>query len=209
LRLRKEPNPTRTQWIGAGIVGALLVGGGNGLVVFAEQWVASGTTAVMIAASPLWTALMMGMMGRWPTRMEWTGLGIGFAGVILLNLGNGLWATPIGAAALLISPMCWAFGSSLSGQGRVSLPKGLMASAVQMIVGGVVALIVALLLGERMHGLPTLQATGALAYLIFIGAIVGYSSYGYLLRSSASRACHQLRLCQPDGRRLPGSHASG
>jgi drug/metabolite transporter (DMT)-like permease len=182
LRLGKAANPTRAQWIGAGIVGILLVVGGNGLVSFSEQWVASGTVAVMIAASPLWTALAMGLMGRWPTRLEWLGLGIGFAGVILLNLNNGLWATPLGALALLFSPICWAFGSALSGRGKVSLPPGLMTSAVQMIVGGVVALVIALLLGERMHGLPTLHAASALAYLILIGSIVAYSAYGYLLR---------------------------
>jgi drug/metabolite transporter (DMT)-like permease len=151
------------------------------LAVVSEQWVASGTVAVMIAATPLWTALIVGLLGRWPTRSEWAGLAVGFAGVILLNLGNNMWAAPLGALALLISPLCWAIGSALSGMGRVAVPKGLMGSAVQMIVGGVIALGIALITGERFHSLPTLRAMGALLYLIVFGALIGYCAYGYLL----------------------------
>src|SRR5690349_3477212 len=86
LRLRGTPTPTRTQWGGAAIIGVLLLAGGNGGVAFAEQWVASGLAAVALAAIPLWTALLFGLMGRWPTRLEWLGLVLGFIGVILLNL---------------------------------------------------------------------------------------------------------------------------
>lgn len=180
LRARGTPAPTRAQWIGAAIVGTLLLGGGNGGVAFAEQWVASGLAAVGIAAVPLWTALLFGLMGRWPTRMEWLGLGLGFIGVILLNLENGVWANPIGAIVLLLAPMCWALGTALST--RVSLPAGFMASASQMLVGGSVLLIAGLLLGERMKGLPSIQGLEVMAFLIVCGSLVAFSAYGYLLR---------------------------
>src|SRR6266702_423984 len=77
LRIRKHAAPTRAQWLGAGLIGLLLVAVGNGGVSFAEQWVASGLAAVMVAATPLWTALFIGLQGRWPTRLEWVGLGLG------------------------------------------------------------------------------------------------------------------------------------
>jgi drug/metabolite transporter (DMT)-like permease len=180
LRLRRNPVPTRAQWGGAALVGILLVAGGNGGVSFAEQWVASGIAAVAIAATPLWLSLIMGLMGRWPTRGEWLGLLLGLAGVFLLNMEHGLWVNPIGAIALLLAPLCWSLGSALST--RVSMPAGLMSSAVQMLAGGLLMLLVGLLSGERFAHWPSARSLLAMAYLILFGAIVAYSAYGYVLR---------------------------
>ncbi len=180
LRVRGTPAPNRTQWLGSALVGILLLAGGNGGVAFAEQWVATGISAVGIAAVTLWAALAFGLMGRWPTRIEWCGLGLGFAGVLLLNLENGLWTNPLGAISLLLAPMCWALGSALST--RVTMPSGLMASAAQMLIGGSILLIGGLLLGERVHGLPTIQALEAMAFLVIFGSFIAFSAYGYLLR---------------------------
>ena len=181
LRMRGTVAPTRKQWLGSALIGILLLAGGNGGVSFAEQWVSSGLAAVGIAAVPLWAALFIGLLGRWPKRIEWLGLSLGFVGVILLNLTNGVWANPIGAIALLLAPICWALGSALSG--RVALPAGLMASASQMIVGGVFLLVLGLLLGERMHGLPTMNASLSMIFLILFGSLIAFSAYGYLLRN--------------------------
>src|SRR6266566_5544675 len=112
-------------------VGILLIGGGMGGVATAEQWVPSSVAAVCIATAPLWISLFAGLWGRWPVRSEWLGLCLGFIGVVLLNLGSGLWASPLGAIILLIAPVCWAFGSAWSH--HLQLPSGLMASATQML----------------------------------------------------------------------------
>jgi drug/metabolite transporter (DMT)-like permease len=180
LRLRGTPPPTRAQWPGVVIVGTLLLAGGNAGVGFAEQWIATGVAAIAIAAVPLWTAFFVGLMGRWPTRVEWIGLGLGFAGVVLLNLGNNMWANPLGAFVLLLCPVCWAAGTALSG--RVKLPSGLMSSASQMIVGGAASLVIGLLLGERMHSLPTVSSLEALAYLVIFGSLVAFCCFGYVIR---------------------------
>ena len=140
LRIRGVPNPNRSQWLGSTAVGILLIGGGMGGVATAEQWVPSSVAAVCIATAPLWISLFAGLWGRWPVRSEWLGLGLGFVGVVLLNLGSGLWASPLGAIILLISPMCWAFGSAWSH--HLQLPSGLMASAAQMLIGGVFVTII-------------------------------------------------------------------
>lgn len=180
LRVRGTPAPTRAQWAAAGLVGILLLGGGNGGVAFAEQWVGSGIAAVGIAAVPLWTALLIGLMGRWPTRLEWMGLGLGFLGVIFLNLEHGLWVSPIGAIALLLSPMCWALGTALST--RFTLPAGLMSSAAQMIIGGGALLVISQVLGERMTHFPNANSLWAMGFLILFGSLIAFSAYGYLLR---------------------------
>jgi len=103
LRLRKHALPTRKQWLTAIVVGGLLLVVGNGGVVFAEQWVSSGLAALALGAIPLWAAVFSGLFGRWPTRIEWFGLWLGFTGLVLLNLENGLHSNPIGAIVLLIA----------------------------------------------------------------------------------------------------------
>ncbi len=181
LRIRGVPAPNRSQWMGSAAVGVLLIGGGMGGVATAEQWVPSSVAAVCIATAPLWISLFAGLWGRWPVRAEWMGLALGFVGVVLLNLGSGLWTNPVGAVILLISPMCWAFGSAWSH--HLQLPSGLMASATQMLIGGVFVSMLGLILGQRMTGLPSMQSLLALLYLITFGSLIAFSVYVYLLRS--------------------------
>src|SRR6266700_7762514 len=180
LRLRKHAPPTRKQWLTAIVVGGLLLVVGNGGVVYAEQWVSSGLAALALGAIPLWAALFSGLFGRWPRPIEWCGLAIGFAGLVLLNLENGLHANPLGAIVLLIAPMSWGLGSILSQ--HLPSPKGLMASASQMLAGGVMLFIVGFGFGERMTSIPGPRPLAAMAYLIIGGSLVAFSAFGYLLR---------------------------
>lgn len=180
LRTRGASMPTLKQWLGAALTGTLLFLGGSGGVIFAEQWVTSGLAAVATGAVPLWIALFAGLFGGWPTRMEWCGLLVGFAGLILLNVGHGISATNIlGPVVLLFSPICWAFGSILSQ--HVALPKGAMASAAQLLGGGAVSLLVGLGSGEHITQVPTVSAIWAMLFLMVGGSLVGFTTYGYLL----------------------------
>ena len=178
LRGRGEPPPSRAQWGGAAIMGALLLGLGNGGVMFAEyKGVTSGLAALGIATVPLWTSLFGGLWGQWPTKREWLGLAIGFCGILCLNLEGGLRGSPVGALSLVVSSVGWAFGSVWSR--RLTLPNGAMAPAAQMLCGGVLLLAVSAVRGEHLHGLP-LRPLLAFVYLVF-AAVVGYSAYAYLL----------------------------
>jgi drug/metabolite transporter (DMT)-like permease len=180
LRVQGKRAPGRKQWLGAALIGTLLLAGGNAGVAFSEQWVSSGLASVGIAAVPLWTALFAGLWGRWPNRIEWFGLALGFAGVILLNLGNGVWANPLGAIALLLAAIFWASGSAWSQ--HISLPEGLMSSAAQMLTGGVVIILLSLGIREKAPNLAAPQALWAMAFLVVFGSLVAFSAYGYLLR---------------------------
>lgn len=180
LRWRGTAAPTRAQWKNMLVMGSLLLGIGNGGVCYAEQYVGSGLTAVAIASMPLWAAMFGAMYGRWPTRRESVGLAIGFVGVILLNLGGDLAANPLGAIALLISPVAWAFGSVWS-RGR-DLPTPMMSTAAQMLIA---APVLALMTGIHGDGWirPGIDAmaVGALVYLAVFGSIIGFGAYVYLL----------------------------
>ena len=178
LRLRGLQNPTRTQWFAALRIGTLLILG-NGLVVVAEQWVSSGVAAVAIASVPLWSVLFAGLWGRWPGKGEWIGLIVGLAGVALLQSGGELRASPAGAVVLVLSAITWSLGSMWST--RLPLPAGPMAAATEMLTGGTVILVAALLRGERMTAIPDAQALGAFAYLVVFGSIVAYTAYAFLL----------------------------
>lgn len=180
LRMRGAPSPTRAEWRGAAVVGALLLGVGNGGVGFAEQWVTSSLAALAVGATAIWAALFAGLLGRWPGRLEWMGLALGFAGLILLNLEGNMRASPLGAVILLVAPMGWALGSVLSP--RLTLPRGLMGSAAEMLVGGALLMTGSVLRGEHFHAMPSLHALLALAYLMVFGSLVAFSAYAYLLR---------------------------
>ena len=180
LRLRGTTPPTPRQWRNAAITGALLLGLGNGLVCFAEERVSSGIAAVAVASMPLFAAVFSGLYGQWPTRRETVGLLIGFAGVIVLNLGSGLSGSRLGAVALLVAATCWAFGSAWSR--RQDMPAGPMNTAAQMLCASAMLLAVGFGSGERLPSHPTVQATAALAYLALFGSIVAFSAYLYVLR---------------------------
>lgn len=179
LRLKGTPNPSLREWWWSAVIGTFLMLGGSAGVAYAEQWVSSGLAALVIATTPLWTVLFAGIWGRWPNRLEWAGLLVGLAGIVVLNLAGDLRASPLGATALILAAMSWAFGSALSQ--NVSLPKGMMAGAAQMITGGAVVLGVSLLIGEHI-AMPGWKSVGAIIYLAIFGSLVGFTAYMYLLR---------------------------
>lgn len=179
LRLRGERAPTRGQWKTLAVLGFWMILLSNGLVNYAEQKVSSGLAAVAVASTPLWVGLFSALRGRHPGRGEWIGLGIGMLGVIWLNFGGELRATPLGMIALAVASLAWAWGSIWSRE--QDLPSPFMSAAAQMLCGSLWMLATALLTGERMHALPSPAAFGALAYLAVFGSIVGFTAYIWLL----------------------------
>jgi drug/metabolite transporter (DMT)-like permease len=179
LRWRGHAPPTRAQWRNAGVMGLFMMLMGNGLVNVAEQSVSSGVAAVAVASMPLWAGLFGALRGQLSTRGEWLGLVIGFLGVVWLNAGSELVASPVGLVALLLAPIAWAWGSVWS-RGR-DLPAPFMSTAAQMLCGGVAMAVVGLVLGERIVEVPPLKATLAVGYLAAFGSIVGFSAYVWLL----------------------------
>lgn len=182
LRWRGAPLPTAKQWAAAGVVGVLLLACGNGFVAMAQRTVDSGVAATVVATMPLWVAGIGAVWGDKPTARELVGLAAGFGGVAVLQRGGNLAFHRLDSLVLLCAPITWAFGSHLSR--RLPVPPGPMASAAQMIVGGVVMIVIAAVRGERPLGPPTFSSVAALLYLVFFGSIVAFSAYGYLLRKT-------------------------
>lgn len=182
LKLRGHAWPTRRQWRDSLIVGVLLLLGGNGMVGLAmERGVSSGMSALVVGVTPLFALIFAGLWGQRASQREWLGIGVGLFGLVLLNFGRELSTSPIAAVLLILAALFWSFGS-IWGK-HLQLPSGFMASALQMLLGGAVLLLMALLRGESMTAMPTEKALWSLAYLIFIGAILGFSAYVYLLET--------------------------
>ena len=188
LRAGGAPAPTREEWRSASWTGALLLIGGNGLVCLAEQSVSSSLAAIVVATMPLWAVLFGSfawggqVAGERPSRLELAGVVVGFVGVAILNAGGGLEAHGVRAVLLLLAPVCWSLGSLASR--RVRLPAGPMASAAQMLAGGIGMLVIGAVRGERLAALPGARPLLALLYLIVFGSLVAFRAYGFLLRTT-------------------------
>ncbi|HUJ18353.1 MAG TPA: drug/metabolite exporter YedA [Nitrospirota bacterium] len=181
LRAKGAAGPSRAEWGGSATAGAFLLLGGTAGVVYAEQWVGSAVSALVLATTPLLTVLFAGIWRQWPERREWIGLMLGLAGIALLNLDGDLRAHPLGAALLVLAALSWSFGSVLSL--RLPMPSGMMASATQMFSGGLLVMLVGTISGERLPAHPSLRSLGALIYLAIFGSLLGYTAYTYLLKN--------------------------
>ena len=179
LRWRGAPAPTRAQWPRIAVLAIFMTVLSNALVNKAEESVSSGLVAIGVAAMPLWAGLFSALRGHHPSRGEWLGLVVGFAGVVWLNIGSEMKLSIVGAACVLAAPIAWAWGSIWS-RGK-DLPEPFMSSATQMLCGSAMALVVGLAVGERMHGLPPLEPTLAMLYLVVAGSILGFTAYVWLL----------------------------
>ena len=182
-RARNQPWPTRTQWWNAARIGLLLMVGGVGLVSVAEDLgVGSGVAATAVAVIPVWTALISGFLGEWPTRREWLGLVLGLVGVLVLVGEGDFQSTLAGTILIVIAPIFWSIGSVWSA--RADLPEGsAMATAFQLLSAGVALMVIGPLRGERIVEMPDVSSWLALAYLTIFGSIIAYTSYVYLLKT--------------------------
>jgi drug/metabolite transporter (DMT)-like permease len=181
LVFRGTPRPTLRQWRDATVVGALMLGGGMGLVANGQQWISSGATTVLIAVMPMWLALWQGLFGRWPGGRDLLGIALGTAGVAVLASGAEFRASPMGFASIVGATMCWSLGSLLST--RLDIPKGPMGFAAEMLCGGLVLLAISALAGESWTMPWEVPATALAAwlYLVVFGSLIAFSAYMFLM----------------------------
>jgi drug/metabolite transporter (DMT)-like permease len=179
--------PGRRGWTAAAIVGGLLLFVETGGVAWAEQRVASGLTALLIAAVPLFSALLdRTFFGIRISLGALAGIATGLLGVALL-VGQSAHIDPLGAAVILGGGLAWAGGSTYA---RVApLPKEpFLSAAMQMLCAAAFLAVTGAAVGElgRVH--PSAISSGSLAafaYLVVFGSIVAFTAYGWLLRSGA------------------------
>lgn len=191
---------TSREWTVILVMAVALVVVGNGFVTWAEQWVPSNQTALLIASSALWTAWFgtMGARGTALTGGARTGLAVGFLGVGLMVWPDAdaaeaeMWAL----TAILLSAVCWSAGMIYGRNSGVAV-RPLMLAALQMLVGGLVLVIIGVLAGETDRVAWTMAGLGGLLYLTVFGSCVAYGSYIWLIHQTTPARLATIAYVNP------------
>lgn len=181
MRYLGSPKPTLPQWRGAAVIGLLLPVCGNGTVSHVQLHVSSSVAALAIATAPIWMAIFSSFWGHKITRKEWLGIAVGLVGILLLNLGGTFKGDAINALLLMFAAASWSLGS-VWGK-HLAMPAGLLGAACQMLCGGVIALLLSAIFGETWPQQISAKSWAAITFLIFLGSIVAYSAYQWLLKN--------------------------
>jgi drug/metabolite transporter (DMT)-like permease len=193
-RYRKKPS--LTDWKNGALSGILMLFCGNGSLSLAEQYIPSGFAALICATIPIWMVLFQWkrIAGRRTGKITFTGIGMGFVGVVLL-IGlekRGAYVSSLetrmvfSSLLLLCGTIAWAAGSLYSRHAKTSLPL-LSFVSLQMLAGGFCLLMAGSLRGEwsRFYlEAVSFQSIAALVYLIVFGALITFASYNWLLKVS-------------------------
>lgn len=183
LKKLEFPKGIKEYWK-ISVVGLFLLSIGNSLVVVAEMRVNSSTAALLLALIPIFIAILEQFIpeGSRISLSGWIGMIIGFAGVGILSLsGGGDFDTDVfGIILLLLACLAWAVGSIYSKR-TVFTGSIVTQIGVQMFAGGLAQTFVGLILGEASKLKYDPSGIGAMLYLIFVGSLVGYTSYIYLI----------------------------
>ncbi len=190
-RLRGASSESKSHWGSAFVIGGLMLMGGHGAVVWAEQSVPSGLTSLLVATVPLWMVFLDSLHSRSrPSFRIIAGLVLGFAGVVLLLGGvESLGASSVdfaGAGVVVFGAFLWANGSLYSRSAKIS-SSSLLATGMEMIAGGVLLLVASLITGEWVRirlDLVSVRSLVSWVYLVVFGALVAFTSYIWLLKVS-------------------------
>lgn len=184
LNLRHYKLPALKDLKDLAIVGILLLGFANGLVVVAEQWLPSGLTALILSTLPFWVVGIEYFLPQRPkiNLLIISGLLLGTAGVVLIfarDLNIALdFNVVLGGLCLLGAVISWAAGSIYWKYKKTDV-RPMMGASIQMLIAGVLQTALGLILGEHNNFHLTQNGVLALGYLIVFGSILGYASYIY------------------------------
>jgi drug/metabolite transporter (DMT)-like permease len=204
MRLRGAANPTLRQWWQLAIVGMFLFLGGNGLVVWAEQYITSGLAALLVSLLPLWLILIdwLWVGGSAPKPIAMIGILFGIVGTVVLIDPVQFTDSDIhlpGALTVLLASLLWAIGSIYSKKFRQ--PDSIfMSAAVQMIGGGVSLLLVSAGLGELQGfdpGRISRTSVAGFSYLMVFGSMIAISAYVWLLQNATATSVSTYAFVNP------------
>ena len=181
--------PRPALWGPLLLLGFLMNVVGNGFVVYAQQYVASGLTAVLIATTPFWAALIERLLpdGERFSKRALAGLALGFAGIVILvwpemtNGGAGGRAFIGGVIAIQLACVGWVIGTSYARRHELG-DNPFRSTALQMVFSGTMLLTAATINGDWSHLSFTPRTIVAMLYLSIAGSLVAYSAYIYAIQ---------------------------
>jgi drug/metabolite transporter (DMT)-like permease len=181
--------PRPRLWGPLALLGILMNIVGNGFVVYAQQYVASGLTAVLIATTPFWSALVERLLpnGERFSRRSLAGLALGFSGIVVLvwpemtTGGSGGRTFVLGVIAVQLACIGWVTGTSYARRHELG-DNPFPSTALQMVFSGVMLLTAATAHGDWAALSFTPRTIAAMAYLSLAGSLVAYSAYIYAIQ---------------------------
>ena len=172
------------DWSHAAISGVLLFVGCHGALAYAQRFVPSGLSAIILATIPFWIVLVNGATGQREPLQKIAGLVPGFAGVALIawhEASNPEHPLPVAMIALLLaSALSWALGSVYAQRRAAHIPPHDLAG-MQLICGGAGLLMLSVPAGEWPDFVPQQVTVVSLMYLALLGSVVGNTAYLWLL----------------------------
>ncbi|MES1256369.1 MAG: EamA family transporter [Acidobacteriota bacterium] len=181
--------PPRAAWPSLAARGVLLLGFGNGAVAWAEQTIPSGMAALLVAIAPFWMVGIDAVLGDGavPAPRQVAGLVVGFAGIVVLVWPELTTRVPhhaflVGLVATQLACAGWAVGSAYARRHARRDEETFGAVGLEMLFGGLLLVVAGTATGEWARLRVTPRTGGALAYLIVVGSVAGYSAYRYALR---------------------------
>lgn len=181
--------PRPRHWGPLVLLGFLMNVVGNGFVVYAQQYVASGLTAVLIATTPFWSALVERLLPngeRFSTR-SLAGLALGFSGIVVLvwpelTSGGASGAKFVGGViAIQLACLGWVIGTSYARRHELG-DNPFRSTSLQMVFSGTMLLTAATFHGDWAQLSFTTETLLAMAYLSIAGSLVAYSAYIYAIQ---------------------------
>ena len=216
LLLRGVPLPSWSQYWRLAIVGIFLFVGGNGLVVWAEQYIDSGLAALLVSTLPLWLILLDWLWagGSPPTLRALTGIALGIVGTVVLIKPEYLLPalapqtndpvppedhSAFASVVVVLGSVLWAIGSIYLK--KFKTPKSIfMSAACQMSGGGIALLLLSLVRGEWQefdwHAVTLASFTG-FSYLFCFGSMIAISAYVWLLQNAQASAISTYAFVNP------------
>ena len=181
--------PGPRLWGPLAVLGFLMNVAGNGLVVYAQQYVASGLTAVLIATTPFWSALVERLLpnGERFSKRSLFGLTLGFSGIVVLvwpemtNGDAGGRAFIGGVLAIQLACVAWVLGTSYARRRELG-GNPFRSTALQMVFSGTMLLAAATWHGDWQQLSFTPRTIAAMLYLSIAGSLVAYSAYIYAIQ---------------------------
>ncbi|MDH0863917.1 EamA family transporter [Mitsuaria sp. GD03876] len=184
MRFKGAPWPSWRQWRNALAMGFLMVSVGNGFVCLAVGHISSSAAAVIYACGPMFALVFDRLRGGRALAVEWLGVGLGIAGVLLIHADKALQANWFGSIAVLLA--CAGMSLAVVLQPRLDLPRGGLSAPAQMLGGALCLVPMALAKGETWPASVPPSAWLAFAYLVVFGSMVAYSAYVYILHHASA-----------------------
>lgn len=188
---RKERIPSLSSLAKNALAGILMLGCGTTSLIWAEQYLPSGLSAIIVAVIPLWFVVLDKRHWKENLSNRFTVLGLllGFAGILMLSGGNG----PVNLRenrmqlisfiVLVSSGVVWVIGSLFSKYNNSSGSTPMKVS-IQMFAAGLAGFLAAAIAGEYGHfSIHQMDASSLYAelYLMIMGSLAGYIAYIWLL----------------------------